>query len=48
MMTIILATLVYAHRHFQGQIALVLMYNRALTEAEQLQNYAALRARFGL
>ena len=38
----------YANRHFQGQIALVLMYNRALTEAEQLQNYAALKARFGL
>ena len=43
-----IGTSVYAHRHFQGQIALVLMYNRALTEAEQLQNYAALRARFGL
>jgi hypothetical protein len=38
----------YPHRHFQGQIALVLMYNRALTEAEQLQNYAALKERFGL
>lgn len=38
----------YANRHFQGQIALVLMYNRALTEAEQLQNYAALKERFGL
>ena len=43
-----IGTSVYSHRHFQGQIALVLMYNRALTEAEQLQNYAALRARFGL
>jgi hypothetical protein len=43
-----IGTSVYAHRHFQGQIALVLMYNRVLTEAEQLQNYAALRARFGL
>ena len=38
----------YPNRHFQGQIALVLMYNRALTEEEQLQNYSALRARFGL
>ena len=38
----------YPNRHFQGQIALVLMYNRALTEAEQLQNYSALRTRFGL
>ena len=43
-----IGTSVYAHRHFQGQIALVLMYNRALTEAEQLQNYNVLRARFGL
>jgi hypothetical protein len=43
-----IGTSVYAYRHFQGKIALVLMYNRALTEAEQLQNYAALRARFGL
>ena len=38
----------YPNRHFQGQIALVLMYNRALTEQEQLQNYTALKARFGL
>jgi hypothetical protein len=38
----------YANRHFQGQIALVLMYNRALTEQEQLQNYNVLKARFGL
>ena len=38
----------YPNRHFQGQIALVLMYNRALTEQEQLQNYNALKARFGL
>ena len=38
----------YGGRHMQGKIALVLMYNRALTEQEQLQNYSALRARFGL
>ena len=38
----------YPNRHFQGSIALVLMYNRALTEQEQLQNYNVLRARFGL
>ena len=43
-----IGTSVYPHRHFQGQIALVLMYNRALTEAEQLQNYNSLKARFGL
>jgi hypothetical protein len=38
----------YGNRHMQGKIALVLMYNRALTEAEQLQNYTVLKARFGL
>jgi hypothetical protein len=38
----------YPDRHFQGQIALVLMYNRSLTEQEQLQNYNALKERFGL
>jgi hypothetical protein len=38
----------YPNRHFQGSIALVLMYNRALTEQEQLQNYTALKSRFGL
>ena len=38
----------YANRHFQGKIAVVLMYDRVLTDQEQLQNYNALRARFGL
>ena len=38
----------YQDRGFQGKIAVVLMYNRVLTEEEQLQNYNALRARFGL
>ena len=38
----------YGGRHMQGKIALVLMYNRALTQQEQLQNYTVLRARFGL
>jgi hypothetical protein len=38
----------YDNRHMQGRIAVVLMYNRALTEQEQLQNYSVLRARFGL
>jgi hypothetical protein len=38
----------YQDRGFQGKIALVLMYNRVLTEQEQLQNYSVLRARFGL
>ena len=45
---LLIGTSDYPNRHFQGQIALVLMYNRALTEAEQLQNYNALKARFGL
>ena len=43
-----IATCWYQDRGFQGKIALVLMYNRALTEQEQLQNYNALKARFGL
>jgi hypothetical protein len=38
----------YGGRHMQGKIALVLMYDRVLTEQEQLQNYSVLRARFGL
>ena len=38
----------YGGRHMQGKIALVLMYNRVLTQEEQLQNYSILRARFGL
>jgi hypothetical protein len=32
----------------QGKIALVLMYNRALTGQEQIQNYNFLKTRFGL
>jgi len=35
-------------RDFQGRIALVLGYNRQLTAAESLQNYTALRTRFGV
>lgn len=38
----------YPGRSFQGKIALVLMYNRALTTNETLQNFAAFRGRFGL
>ena len=38
----------YANRHMQGKIALVLMYNKVLTQEEQLQNYNALKTRFGL
>ena len=36
------------NRGFQGKIAVVLLYNRQLSAAEQLQNYNALRSRFGL
>jgi len=35
-------------RDFKGKIAVVCLYNRILTAAEQLQNYNALRSRFGL
>jgi len=38
----------YQDRGFQGKIALILMYNRVLTEQEQLQNYNFLKARYGL
>ena len=35
-------------RAFQGKIAVVLFYDRVLTDAEQLQNFNALKSRFGL
>jgi hypothetical protein len=38
----------YSSRGFKGKLAVILLYNRVLTEAEQLQNYAALKSRFGL
>jgi hypothetical protein len=38
----------YGNRHMQGKIALVLMYNKVLTQEEQLQNYNVLKTRFGL
>ena len=34
------------NRSFQGKIGVVLMYNRVLSAAEQLQNFNALRGRF--
>ena len=37
-----------AQRWFDGNIAIVQIYNRALTAAEVLQNYNALKDRFGL
>jgi hypothetical protein len=36
------------NRGFQGKIAVVLLYNRQLSAAEQLTNYNALKGRFGL
>jgi hypothetical protein len=36
------------NRAFQGKIAVVLLYEDRLTEAEQQQNYNALRGRFGI
>ena len=41
-------TVVYENRNMQGKIAVVLMYNRVLTEQEHLVNYAHYKARFGL
>jgi len=38
----------YSSRGFKGKLAVILLYNRVLTEAEQLQNYAALKSRYGL
>jgi hypothetical protein len=38
----------YPSRSYQGKIAVVLLYNRQLSAAEQLQNYNALKSRFGL
>ena len=36
------------NRGFQGKMAVVLLYNRQLSAAEQLTNYNALKGRFGL
>jgi hypothetical protein len=38
----------YENRNMQGKIAVVLMYNRVLTQEEHLVNYNHYRARFGL
>lgn len=38
----------YGNRNMQGKIAMLLMYNRVLSQPEQLQNYNALKARFSL
>lgn len=36
------------NRSYQGRIALMCLYSRVLSSSEQLQNYGALRSRFGL
>lgn len=36
------------NRNYQGLLGLVLFYDRALSAAEQLQNYNALKGRFGM
>lgn len=38
----------YGNRHMQGKIAVVLMYNRVLTQQEHLVNYNHYKVRFGL
>jgi len=38
----------YENRNMQGNIAVVLMYNRTLTAEEQLQNFNYFKSRFGL
>jgi hypothetical protein len=38
----------YTGRSFQGRIAYVAFYNRQLSAAEQLQNFNALRTRYGV
>ena len=35
-------------RSFQGRIAVALLYNRQLSDAEQIQNFMALRGRFSI
>ena len=38
----------YTDRGFQGRIATCYFYNRQLTAAEQIQNFTALRGRYGI
>ena len=38
----------YGGRHLDGKIAFLALYDRVLTADEQLQNYIALKSRFGL
>jgi len=38
----------YNSRALNGQIAFVALYDSVLTATEQVQNYNALKARFGL
>jgi hypothetical protein len=45
---IILGGATWIPRYFSGRIAIVRMYNRALSDDEILKNYNAVRGRFGL
>jgi hypothetical protein len=45
---IILGGASWIPRYFSGRIAIVRMYNRALSDDEILKNYNAVRGRFGL
>lgn len=38
----------YSGRYFQGRLAFIALYGAALTPAQQYQNYANLRGRFGI
>jgi hypothetical protein len=46
--TLYIGTSAYDNRNMQGKIAVVLMYNRTLTQQEQVQNYNFFKTRFGL
>jgi hypothetical protein len=43
-----LGTSGYQNRNMQGKIAVILMYNRSLTQEEQLQNFNYYKSRFSL
>ena len=38
----------FANRRYKGRVYAVMLYKRDLTDVELLQNYNALRGRFGL
>ena len=44
----VIANIADSNRPFEGNIAMTSIYNRELTQAENTQNYNALKSRFGL